>query len=241
MTHPAYRPLSTSSARILTDRRIVIVQFRHSSALLHLNRSSSHRPCSSALRHAAHEKRPVVLTFARRRPYKLAEYFVEPQTLLGKVRRGKVALHSHSIRDGLEFQRGKHYLGSMHCRECTVQVKDWLCADVDWSKAENGVLIAGAGIAGLATAAALHKVRGSRQSCTVKQCAVAQPASIQASTAEEGTAFSFQVGIPSLIVERDPGPRQEGSAIALWTNAFRALDALSVAVPLRDAHPLLQR
>ena len=36
------------------------------------------------------------------------------------------------------------------------------CAEADWSRAEDGVLIAGAGIAGLATAAALHRVRFER-------------------------------------------------------------------------------
>ncbi|BDA48885.1 Monooxygenase 2 [Coccomyxa sp. Obi] len=68
------------------------------------------------------------------------------------------------------------------------------------------VLVVGAGIAGLATAAALHKV-----------------------------------GIPVRVIERENGPRREGSAIGLWPNAFRALDALGVAEPLREAHPLFDR
>ncbi len=50
-----------------------------------------------------------------------------------------------------------------------------------------------------------------------------------------------QVGIPVLVLERDASLRLEGSAIAMWGNAFRALDALGVAAPLRDAHPLLER
>ena len=50
-----------------------------------------------------------------------------------------------------------------------------------------------------------------------------------------------QVGIGAKILERDAGPRLEGSAIGLWPNAFKALDALGVAGPLREAHPMLQR
>lgn len=43
------------------------------------------------------------------------------------------------------------------------------------------------------------------------------------------------------VIERESGPRREGSAIGLWPNAFRALDALGVAEPLRRAHPLFDR
>ena len=51
----------------------------------------------------------------------------------------------------------------------------------------------------------------------------------------------MQVGIPVTVLEREGGPRREGSAIGLWPNAFRALDALGVAEPLRAAHPLFDR
>ncbi|DBA84691.1 TPA: hypothetical protein ACH3X1_005947 [Trebouxia sp. C0004] len=67
-------------------------------------------------------------------------------------------------------------------------------------------LVAGAGIAGLAMAAALIKI-----------------------------------GVPCKVLERDPGPRKGGSAIGLWPNAFRALDALGVADSLRQKHPLISR
>ena len=43
------------------------------------------------------------------------------------------------------------------------------------------------------------------------------------------------------VLERESGPRREGSAIGLWSNAFRALDALGLAEPLREAHPLFDR
>ena len=49
------------------------------------------------------------------------------------------------------------------------------------------------------------------------------------------------MGIPVTVLEREGGPRREGSAIGLWPNAFRALDALGVAEPLRAAHPLFDR
>ena len=50
-----------------------------------------------------------------------------------------------------------------------------------------------------------------------------------------------QVGIPAVVLERDAGLRLEGSAIALWSNAFRALAAVGVAQPLLDNHPPLTR
>jgi 2-polyprenyl-6-methoxyphenol hydroxylase-like FAD-dependent oxidoreductase len=50
-----------------------------------------------------------------------------------------------------------------------------------------------------------------------------------------------QVGIPTVVLERDADLRLEGSAIALWSNAFRALAALGVAQPLLDNHPPLTR
>lgn len=44
-----------------------------------------------------------------------------------------------------------------------------------------------------------------------------------------------------LVLEREASLRLEGSAIAMWTNAFRALDALGVGPQLRQSHPLLER
>lgn len=66
--------------------------------------------------------------------------------------------------------------------------------------------ISGAGIAGLATAVALHKQ-----------------------------------GVPVVVLERAPALRQEGSAVALWSNAWRALDALGVSEQLRHDYQLLHR
>jgi 2-polyprenyl-6-methoxyphenol hydroxylase-like FAD-dependent oxidoreductase len=69
------------------------------------------------------------------------------------------------------------------------------------SAAQPPVVIVGAGIAGLATAVALHRV-----------------------------------GLPAVVLERGPGPRDEGAAIGLWANAWRALDALGCAGALRAAY-----
>jgi hypothetical protein len=38
------------------------------------------------------------------------------------------------------------------------------------------------------------------------------------------------------VVEKSLGPRTEGSALGLWTNAWRSLDALGIAGELRSQH-----
>ena len=52
---------------------------------------------------------------------------------------------------------------------------------------------------------------------------------------------AVQVGIPVLVLEKGAGLREEGAAITFWPNAFRVLDELEVAGPLRKTHPLLER
>ena len=54
-------------------------------------------------------------------------------------------------------------------------------------------------------------------------------------------ATHVQVGLPVRVLERSPSDRQEGSAIALWGNALRALDALGAAGPIREQYLALQR
>eukprot|EP00775_Hariotina_reticulata_P009423 gene9423-9589_t len=82
-----------------------------------------------------------------------------------------------------------------------------LCAAVATAAVvDTPVVITGAGIAGLATAVALHRV-----------------------------------GVPSVVLERGAALRQEGSAIALWSNAWRALDAIGVSQHLRQHYLLLDR
>ena len=51
----------------------------------------------------------------------------------------------------------------------------------------------------------------------------------------------LQVGVRAVVLEREGGPREEGSAITFWPNAFRVLDALGVAAPVRETHPLVKR
>ncbi|KAL6779354.1 hypothetical protein ACKKBG_A11990 [Auxenochlorella protothecoides x Auxenochlorella symbiontica] len=46
-------------------------------------------------------------------------------------------------------------------------------------------------------------------------------------------AALHQVGIPVVVLERGTGPPSSGTALGLWTNAWRALDALHAAEELR--------
>ncbi|KAB1219998.1 FAD-dependent urate hydroxylase [Morella rubra] len=66
------------------------------------------------------------------------------------------------------------------------------------------IVIVGAGIAGLTTSLALHKLR-----------------------------------IPSLVLESSDGLRVTGYALTLWTNAWKALDAVGIGDSLRHQHELL--
>lgn len=75
-----------------------------------------------------------------------------------------------------------------------------------YASADVPVIISGAGIAGLASAVALHKV-----------------------------------GIPCVVLEEKNARRDEGAAIGLWNNAWRALEALGVAEELRADHLPLGR
>jgi hypothetical protein len=50
-----------------------------------------------------------------------------------------------------------------------------------------------------------------------------------------------RAGLRPLVLERAPALRGEGSAIALWSNAWRALDALGVGDATRTGAPLLER
>ena len=53
-------------------------------------------------------------------------------------------------------------------------------------------------------------------------------------------AALHQAGLPVLLLERGPGLSAAGSALGLWTNAWRALDALGAGDPLRAQHPQLR-
>lgn len=53
--------------------------------------------------------------------------------------------------------------------------------------------------------------------------------------------LSPQLGVPVVVLERAPSLRQEGSAVSLWANAWRGLDALGVSDQLRQHSLLLDR
>lgn len=53
------------------------------------------------------------------------------------------------------------------------------------------------------------------------------------------TSALHQAGVPVLLLERGPGLSTAGSALGLWTNAWRALDALGAGDALRAQHPQL--
>lgn len=83
----------------------------------------------------------------------------------------------------------------------------------------EGVVIVGGGIAGWALAAALSKVPSQRQHTQLVTC-------------------TRQADIPFTLLESAPALPQGGTSIALWKNAFRALEALGLAEELRHEHPI---
>ena len=52
---------------------------------------------------------------------------------------------------------------------------------------------------------------------------------------------SRRKGVKSLVLESSPTMRATGFAFTIWTNAWRALDALGVGDKVRDHHLLLER
>lgn len=53
-------------------------------------------------------------------------------------------------------------------------------------------------------------------------------------------AALHRAGLPVLLLEREAGLPTAGSALGIWTNGWRALDALGAGEPLRRQHPALQ-
>ena len=94
-----------------------------------------------------------------------------------------------------------------------------VCAEM-LTPGDEGVIIIGAGIGGLATAAALHKVRCSskvvfNQGRRPARCSV-----------PDLVFCPLQVGIPATVLERSPQLREEGGAIGMCAAA--ALKKLGV-------------
>ena len=50
-----------------------------------------------------------------------------------------------------------------------------------------------------------------------------------------------RAGLPVLLLEREAGLPAGGSALGIWTNGWRALDALGAGDALRRQHPALQQ
>ncbi|CAB4321214.1 unnamed protein product [Prunus armeniaca] len=76
-------------------------------------------------------------------------------------------------------------------------------------EAEAQVVIVGAGIAGLATSLGLH------------------------SSKQNSNFFGCWLGIRSLVLESSDSLRTTGFEFSTWTNAWKALDALSIGDTLR--------
>lgn len=113
------------------------------------------------------------------------------------------------------------------------------------SSTDAPVVIVGAGLAGLATAAALHKARELHQQQSARgRALIAQLHTFCIFFSEDHLPFPPppllpscllpQVGIPALVLEQGTALRNEGAAIGLWSNAWRALDALGAADALRS-------
>ena len=96
--------------------------------------------------------------------------------------------------------------------------------------AEGVVIVVGAGIAGLAAAVALNKVRY-RTLIRVEALAL------------NGLKVSFyaQVGIPVKVLEKSGDLRVEGASINIATNGWKAMQALEVARTLRDRSCSIER
>ena len=121
------------------------------------------------------------------------------------------------------------------------------------------IVIAGAGLAGLATALGLHRqatpLHNSAICWPVLLAAVAvlrapatasggQCRSMHADCRADGRAgglVSCRKGVRCLVLESSPALRASGFAFTTWTNAFRALDALGVGDKIREHHLLYER
>nr|CAB3497043.1 unnamed protein product [Digitaria exilis] len=88
-------------------------------------------------------------------------------------------------------------------------------------EAVEDIVIAGAGLAGLATALGLH-----RQAIAHRFLLI---------------STTIRKGVRSLVLESSPVLRASGFAFTTWTNAFRALDALGVGDKIREHHLLYER
>nr|CAB3501980.1 unnamed protein product [Digitaria exilis] len=102
-------------------------------------------------------------------------------------------------------------------------------------EAVEDIVIAGAGLAGLATALGLHRQATAHRFLLI--CSTIQliiyPIGLR--------LVAHRKGARSLVLESSPVLRASGFAFTTWTNAFRALDALGVGDKIREHHLLYER
>jgi len=105
--------------------------------------------------------------------------------------------------------------------------------------AAEDIVIAGAGLAGLAAALGLHRYADAL-GCGLATCPVhtCQPIARRKLDLRRRTRNLCRKGVRSLVLESSPSLRASGFAFTTWKNAFRALDALGVGDKIREQHLL---
>ena len=115
------------------------------------------------------------------------------------------------------------------------------------------VVVVGAGIAGLAVALALNKVRNGANQCyclhihepntyMTEQGASLKPIEgVRRLRKEYESTYGVQVGIPVTVLEKADTLREEGASINLATNAWRAMEVLGIADTLRERFCRIER
>lgn len=98
----------------------------------------------------------------------------------------------------------------------------------------EGFVIAGAGVAGLATALALHRLP-----CPSSTLLSFSLPIFYLSLLAKNCLYC-RVGIKSVVFERADNLRTTGAALGVWTNAWKALEELGVADYLRQHHQPLK-
>jgi len=103
--------------------------------------------------------------------------------------------------------------------------------------AAEDIVIAGAGLAGLAAALGLHRYADAL-GCGLATCPVhtCQPIARRKLDLRRRTRNLCRKGVRSLVLESSPSLRASGFAFTTWKNAFRALDALGVGDKIREQH-----
>ena len=107
---------------------------------------------------------------------------------------------------------------------------------------DEDIVIVGAGIAGLTTSLGLHKYL--IFSLSLLFCVFVMHVSLQFGLCTINMIIKmmrmfWRLGIRSLVLESSDELRTAGYALTLWTNAWKALDAVGIGDSLRLQHELL--